>query len=360
MIISTKELKEFLKLSKPIKQNRVLPILDYIKLEIKGDVGIFTKTNLHSYCLHQVEVASKEDCTILIDEGKLSALISNTIDDVINIQQRKNGIEISDTVSKITFSKENPDMYQKFPEGDGQMTALSPEMTEAIDVAKNYVMEMEIPNQFSFVFSVPRQHNTLIYGCESNGGLYVKRFDEILPLFSLNKEAATLVGSLNGCQYYTAGNYDLFTNGTTTYGFIKNDFTPLPVEKLFNRKGSDNRATLFKDHIISFCDTAISVSGGKVIPNVVINSCDSGMILECKQPGMDIDLVADIAVEHSECSGFKTNVEFGVRTLSRCLRALPYEYVTVRLQEEDNKAGFILSHPDDPGYFGLIMGLGFQ
>jgi hypothetical protein len=64
-------------------------------------------------------------------------------------------------------------------------------------------------------------------------------------------------------------------------------------------------------------------------------------------------MVADIPAENT---GTIPKTWLGVKTLSKCLRALPYERLIIRRQLEGGD-GLILTNQEDTGYYGIIMGL---
>lgn len=353
MIVATKDLKEFLKLSKPIKQNKILPILDYIKLDVVGGTAIFTKTNQHSYCVYSIQCESKEEVSILIDESKLSALISNSDSDIITIKEKKTSIELQDDKSKMSFHKEDASLYPVMPESNSKRWEIPEEVISAIRIAKGYIIETELPTQWSYVFLVPGGDSALLYGAEMSG-FYMKKFNYPLPPFNLTKEAATLVSLFPSASYQSNGNYDFFTSDNTTYGFIKNESNPLPVDKLYSRATTGNYFEVSKSELISFCDMAVGISGD-LIATLNISDSDGGISLKYKAHETNTSLNTDIlAVKDAPI----TELDMGIKTLSRCLRPLPYEQLRITQQCEAHYRGFILTHPEDPGYFGVIMGFG--
>jgi hypothetical protein len=354
MIFTTKDLKEFLRLSRTLKQNKVLPLLDFIKLEPVSDTIVrLTKTNLQSYIQFEIESGGADVQPVLIDEKKLSLLLSNTNDDVISIKEKKTTVTLCDDKTTLSFQKEDVKLFPQSPDiEDTAPIPFSRDVLSSISIAKSYITEVDIPTQWSYVFIVPKGEYSLLYGAEMSC-FYMKKIDEVLPKVALTKEAATAIGLLKSADYYSKGNYDIFKGGNIVMGFIKNESKPIPVERLWNRVVTDSSFNVSTADIIGFCDMATSMSS-ELLAAIKISESDTGFLLKYKSPEEGATISSDIAVEKS---GTLDDLEIVSKTLYKCLKPLPYERITIRQQREGNHEGFVLLSQDDPSYFGIVMGI---
>lgn len=85
VIITTKEIKEFFKRTRHIQGNKLLPILDYVKLDCSNAGCFLTKTNLGIYCRHEIEAEFKQPVSLLLDE-RILQVMADSGSDTISIE----------------------------------------------------------------------------------------------------------------------------------------------------------------------------------------------------------------------------------------------------------------------------------
>src|SRR5438477_596157 len=96
MILNVQQLKRFFSNASTIKTNKVMQILEYIKI----DNDKIIKTNLTAYVVMEITPTGE---TLLIDEKTLSAIVKATTADTITVTVKNNKGLLSDGVNNMSF-----------------------------------------------------------------------------------------------------------------------------------------------------------------------------------------------------------------------------------------------------------------
>jgi hypothetical protein len=259
ILIQTSEIKTFLKRSGKIKTYPTLPVLTYVKLECAGDTATLTKTNMDAWCIHQVEADFKENHTILIDEKLLSALVSNSFDELIDIKLEGENIAMRCGKSKLSFAWIDPAMYPEAPEMNQEngLTQIGNEMLYAIRAASS-IIDTSVQNQYTNCFIQYSDGKTDIFSTRSAWAMYKRTFEGRFPDITISPEVAGIITMFEEAQHYEANNYDFFDFGKTVYGFIRSVYKAPNFHVVFARCKNVNWFEVKRKDLLQFCELTVS------------------------------------------------------------------------------------------------------
>lgn len=300
VLIQTSEIKTFLKRANKIKTNTVLPVLTYIKLDCSGDSATLTKTNLDAWCIHQVEAEFKENCTVLIDEKLLSALVANSFDELIDISVDGDNVVMSCGKSKLSFALSDPSVYPTAPEMNQEngLTTLSSEMLYSVRAASS-IIDTAVQNQWANCFIQYREGKTDIFSTRSGWTMYKRQFDDRYPNITISPEVAGIITMFEEAQYYQANNYDFFDFGKTIYGFIRSVYTAPAYQTPFARCKNTTWFEVNRKDLLQFCELTIS-STPNPSPVMDLQANEMlGVTFSCDDPGFRVSTSMDFEGENT-------------------------------------------------------------
>lgn len=282
IVISITELKKFLSNSSNIRNNNIIPILSYIKLECKGKIATLIKTNLHSFIISQIDAEFKKDITILIDEQILASAVNFSKGKDLKISVVGKDIVMNDGFGDTKCQVQD---VVNFPAVDTNTGKGAIEFTEdvisALGLAKNHILtssDKEMRNWMSFVHIRTINNKSHVVG--ANGSVsYFKSFGEALPEISLDPDTVSIISKYPFVHYSSNDRYDYFQCLGVTYGFIKTETACPKFEPIIDRFKSENSFIINSRDIVLFCEKAISMNRSSVPPEVSIENGDNGSLL---------------------------------------------------------------------------------
>lgn len=290
MKISVSELKSFKANASFIKQNNIIPVLSYLKLEN----GCITKNNLNSFLIQKV---GKFKESILVEEKILMAFVDNASADEIEISVSGKRILITDGFTKDYSPTDDIINFPTNENGVFDKVEISTQVLSSIKTASTFILSEETMPNKSNIFVGKKS----VAG--SNGFIaYVKSFDHDLPQMVLSKDVCTAISKFGTINFYESERYHFFEKDNCKFGFIKPTypFFDLTVFGIF-----DNEAPHFevnKFDLIKFNDLAISSPSKKVVATFKVQS--EIMKLVMKDADYERDVEKDISVTGEDVSLF--------------------------------------------------------
>lgn len=350
--IATSELKKFFDYARPIKESRLLPIYQYVKLVCQGDSAILCKSNGHSFVVCQVKAEFKKNITLILEEKKLSGIAINDKKKEITISEEGNAILITDGSVKLRHQKQE-DVYPIIqPKTDNESTTFSTEILAALYVARNHGKPIDDPSVRPWMSYVHiAQVNKKSYIVGTNGMIsFFKSFKEKLPSLCLDYETIAAIKQFSEVTYSRIGNYDYFESGIVSYGFIKSESTVPDFTPLLEKFKSNDYLIVNKQSIIDFCQLVIRINSSFTQPEVMLTS-DGKKGIKLSFTGMADDESAEEPIKCKEKTFNPEDFLFIPDKMIIALKDIDSEMVKLSHIEYH----FIFTTEDDKNYIGAIM-----
>lgn len=353
--ISISELKRFLNNAANIKENRMLPILSYIKLECKGKSATLIKTSLHSFVIAEVEAEFKKDETILIEEQILAGAVNFSKGSELKISVVGKNVVMNDGFGDTKCQVQD---IVNFPavetNTEKEKIEISTDVIAALKLAKNHVLtvtDKDMRNWMSFVHIVEIGDKGYVVG--ANGQIsYFKSFKVELPKISLDPDTVTVLAKYPSVNYSSNARYDYFQCLGITYGFIKTETACPNFEPILERFKSENSFMLNTNDILLFCEKAISINTSSVPPEVSIEDGGNGSLL-LKFVGISDN---ESTMEKVKADGKTYEVEkilFQPRNLLTAVKDLGVDKIKV----SKIHGNMVITSDEEKNYIGSVMEL---
>ncbi len=352
--ISISELKEFLKRSRPIKPNPLMPVLGYLLLDCVGDKASLTKTNLHSYCRHEIDAEFEQNVTLLIDEKMLSALISNTDSDTITITPGEKIIVLSDGRSDVSFSREQHDVFPPFPNSvaDSEPFDLPADVLYSIRAAIS-IINTSVDNQFSYCFISPAGDKYDVFSTHTAFTFYRKQFETPMPAMTISPETGAVITMYESIRCYTSGNFSFFDCGKTVYGFVLSEYKAPPYQKILAQCKNEKYFEINRADLLQFCELILSSSPAQVPTASINDNALAGVTFSHADDGFKVSAKMDFAVEKN----FTVDrFDFNPKLLVPLLKTMDSE--TIRFSPMSaTGASYAIWSAEDTGLLTLLSGI---
>lgn len=313
--ISKSNLDTFKIASSQIKVNDILPILKYIKFEVKGDTCFITKNNHKAFVIHSFENDS-EDCAFLVDENILNNFLSYSDGDFLDFKLEGNRIKISDTRSFVESPTERAIEFPTIDLTNNDWKPIPKLATTTAGVCANLIFNGEVMDAKSFVFIGMGQ----VAGTDGAIG-YSQPVAGDLPEIILRKDVATSVSKMASCEWSSNASYDFFKEPGMLYGFSKIEAGFFNLGPMFGAIPDDLAFNIPKQLLIKFCNLCTSSITNKTsIVHSSIRTQDGKFIM--KMEGSDITIESNLPI-----TGTTRPFKFEPDKMRTLLDALPCDNV---------------------------------
>jgi hypothetical protein len=353
--ISTKELKRFTSLATHIKNNGIIPIYGYVKIEAKGGVATMYKSNAQSFIVFPVDGAvCNKDETILVEEKVLFGFINTTSRQSVSISQDGKDGNIDDGKRPVKFigiEDHYPVIQQKA--ADAVPYEFDLDVLSALSLAKQHTL----PPQDKTI----REWNTFVHisKCGDRTGIagfngftwYFQTFKEKLPELVLDTDVIAIISKFQSAAYSQSGNYDIFECAGVTYGFIKPEVKPRELTKFMESlsKGEKKFKVVTKS-ITEYCESVLAMNNTSLTPDITVEPMEGKKIL-LKHVGYGgVDIEEEVFIEEKD-GDFDTHY-FNPNYILLALKGIPFDEVEVSVLENQ---GFVFSSPEEPHYLGGVV-----
>ena len=353
--IKTADLKSFLAISRKFKQNKILPVLDFFKIECVGDKVILTDTNKDAFIAREIPGEFDTECEFLVERNLVWSLVSNTSSEYLTITQKGNNkIKITDDNGDTNASTDDVSLYLKMPEFSScDKIKLNLQALTLIRIAAKYCAVQNIEagtDNLAFVHIVAEKDNSFIFASDRwvfySNYIEDEKFNAIIrpsdiELFDYSKEA-----------YYSSNkNWVFYDCGTTVFAFVKSEAVSPNIKNYITGIVKDNCFTILKEDVLLFCNRSNAINPGK--SNSVCSLKESGEnAMEFLYENVDFEKSTNMVfnvVKQGTLSDFK----FNATVMVSMIEPLPYKSITF-VRSGDM---YYLYNDVDDMFVGIIMGL---
>jgi DNA polymerase III sliding clamp (beta) subunit (PCNA family) len=359
--IAVTEVNEFLRRTKNIKTNNVMPLLGYIKMVCRGDTVTLYKTNLGVHCKHEVAGVFQKEHTILLDENILNTVCSNAKGDTLTISYTVEPgeskvdsdivtVDLQVGTAKVTFQTEDARLFPEFPEEliTTEKTKLDAEFLQAMAIAKHYALPGEKGNPSLWYIHIINQRDSCLVFASTGHMLYRKTFAQAIPSMIISQEACTLITSFSEVHHYTASNYDFFDTGKTTYGFVQPE-TSHPDTSRFTRFVNEGGYIMDRQKLIDFCQMAASLTPSPTATSLIKDAGTNKVQMAFTELDWKVASTVELdCVKEEEINPFS----FNAKLMLHALKAISYDKLTLT----HPSPGIMAIWSEDKDYMGLLLG----
>jgi hypothetical protein len=352
--ISTSELKRFLYHAKNIRDNRILPILSYVKLECKGNSATLTKSNLNSFVVCEIKAEFKKDETILIDQQTLSACVNFGKGKEVKITLKNGNVIMDDGFRELKSQCEDEKNFPEIETNTGEKTPFDADVMASLSLAKSHTLPAASGGMREwkcFVHVLKIENKSFIVGI-SGAVSYFKSFKQKMPEISLDPETVAIITKFPEADYSSNDRYDYFQHEGTTYGFIKAETGRPQLEGIFDKFKSEDSLTVNRKDLVDFCEMVQSFNGTTIPPEVSMINVDKNKVLLKYIDLTGVEKASEpIAVEGKTFD--IPDILFLPKNLLIVMKDLGVEKIKI----EKIMGNMIVSSPEEKNYTGSIMEL---
>lgn len=342
--IKTADLKEFFKRAAFIKTNNILPVLQYIKVEIVGDGAILTKHNLSSFVTFEVPLMETPlySETFLVEEKILRAYADREPDFIV---LSYNAAESRVTIQRMEIP--SPDIVD-FP-------SVAKKETESIELGKELLNSLRAASSILDDKKTNYSYVHVFPDCVFSSnfwGAYYKRFPEGLPSIALGRDCCLAIDSFPTVNYSSGGNYDIFESGATAIGFVKPDVAKPRHEHVTSRLKREGGVTLeSKQGLLNFMELC-KISTDSLKHVITLSAKEGRLFLEFAD--------RDFSVNNNVALPALINTPFAESDLNAdhfapFLKDLPYESISLNFTHTGQSDACIVYSTEDENFIGLTM-----
>lgn len=326
MKIQTRQLKAFNSAASGMKQNGILPILSFLKL----DNGTITKNNLESFITMDIDFEG----SCLIDERTLMDFIESVNADEIDVEVKGTTVVLSHGKERVISPTDDVANFPAISAAeDAEEIVIPQEVLKAIKISSNFTMDRENLPFTSCVFV----GNGLV-GATSGFIAYTEKIQEDLPNIILEK---SMISALKGLEFVTFSQnetYVFLSTGSFRSGFIKKDTKFIDMGRF--AAFPDGEVTIMpKDDFIRFCDFCTSRCVGKLV--VIASIKEDKLSMVDADYGIDYEKPLPVALP---------DFSFNPTMMGKLLKSLPDD--KLKFLKADKKM-YITG--ENGGYVSLIM-----
>lgn len=271
--IKTAAVKKFLDNAKQIRDSKLLPIYQYVKISVKDGVLKFYKSNGNSFLIFDGGEIKGKDVSVLVNENTLSVVVSSALEE-ITIDVKGDCVVIDNGVKKYKSHTEDVAHFPAIQEKsiDDEKILLTTDAIVSMFYAKSHVSppaDKAMRQWLSYIHLLKIDKKYYVVGL--NGFIsFFKSFDNKLPEISLEPEVVSVITRFSSLFYSRVGNYDYFDTGELAYGFIKSEMVAPDLGVVLKKFISDEFVVMDRKAIVNFCEDAINLNQTAVPPEVII------------------------------------------------------------------------------------------
>lgn len=285
MQLPIKQLKEFVALSKFISSEKLelMPILQFIKLEIDFGECSITKDNLQEFVTYKFGVDC-EDCSFILPYDKFSKYIASSNGEYCDININGDIVTVYDGYlrQKWNISKNRVDDFPKLPEISPTYYHFSKQLIEVLNLSKNITKPKdELRPQMAC------SHVTPICVYASDYNICFKKDISLdglpFPSIPVSKTEVDCIYQLDNVQFSSSiKSHNIWKSGNVMYGFRQIDraVDGFNYQQFFSNLSFPRKQyiTLKLKDVISFCNSTKDFRIG-LISNALLTLEDKTCII---------------------------------------------------------------------------------
>lgn len=328
MILKTQPFKDFFAYIKAMRPNNLLPVYEYMLLNIQNGVGTLEKTNGIGYCKHTFEADG--NCKVLIEDLEIKTFLSVCKEQEFEMFIDGNKVLLQSGKIKSSFTTLDADSFPDAPEFSGEPQEVD---TKYFSIANKYTE----PKGMSWLQCVVANSDGII-GTD-NTKVYYYNYP-VNQEIVLGYEACNIISDMGIVKHSHTDNHDFFYNDDVMYGFNKNPFHNIQYMHVV-KNISDSGWIIDKSDILSFCEMVQS----RFDKYCTMQGYGNKIILSFNDK--DISKSSEIEIEID--GDFTGSFHFLPQTMASCLKNIPYAKLKM-----DASYHLSITSPEDENYKGLI------
>lgn len=338
MKLQTQQIKEFQRRTSAIKTGNIIPCLSYVMLKVENGICSMIKTNLSIYCKYSFQL-NESDQILMIEEQSLNTFVSTTKAMEFDIMVSDKTITLTDGKLTIPFTTIPHEDFPKFPDNKAVKDpfTLGEDIINAMASAANFLSGNQ--DNYNFVHTA----NNNVFGGHQFA-IFIKKYSDNIPDISLPADACNILSQYIELTHYTSGNIDFFNSGSTIYGFTKTEHKCPDYVRIMEKAQTDNHFTVQKSDMVSFCQTAMSLSDEKApVCSLFMDGMNAKAVYNNKGKGKGNELVIDID------GAIEKEINFSPDVFIK-MKHLPYTKLNISVN------GFMcfVTTEEDPNYLGVF------
>lgn len=360
------KINDFISASKYISTDNigVIPIYQYIKIQIEFEVCTITKRNNNSFCVFSFDIPNQDDCEFVILEERLITFCNNAQEKefTISLDDKSSIIKIEDSAKYYKQKFNNGAVlmsdFSPVPETDGlSKQSISSDVLNCLSSAKIYSGKDETVGHFSYVYLKDES----IFS--TNGHvIYVKtvKSGSILPQIALTKTECDLLPELKSVEFCESDNYNIYIqkDKKVIYGFRKpENANGFDYKRFISTLKKENYSQVLVNDIVNFCVSTISFANDRVkekkdeFPIALFKAEKNGesgvkMIYE------NLELEKENKIEvNNQLFGNGFEFYFNPVLWLPIIKDLKYDYICI---SDENTSLVSIFNKSDSSYIGII------
>lgn len=321
-----------------IKTDTISPVLEFIKIEIKGDECMITKSNNKAFVIRTCQNDS-DDCAFLVRENILNNFLIYSEAEFVNFTAENNRVKIYDDYSFLESPTERVAEFPKTDFSENEWIPLPKIALTSAGIASKLIFNGEISDPKSNVFIGLKA----IAGTDGSAG-FCQKVTTDLPEIILRKEVAEALSKMNSCEYSFNVSYDFFREPGTLFGFAKGETKFFNVVHLFPPIETVANFVIIKQILTKFCSLCVSSIISKSTLPAAIMRIEDGKI---KLQSVDVDIKIETAIN---ITGDSRSFKFNPAIMKTLLEAIPSETCYFHIGE---RRYYITD--SDRSFVGIIM-----
>ncbi len=249
MKLKIKDLKKFNAVAGGMQQNRLLPILNYLKFH----EGYITKSNLKSFVIMESDFKG----SVLLDENILYSFIERLSGEFVDVEVKGKSVFLSSGKEKISHSFEDVINFPIVPDEPENSYLLPEEVMGQIKIASNFCVDIDDAPAARYVYV----GNGMV--CAMNGIIvYINKGSEDCPKIMLDKNSIQGIKNLGQVHFSENEQYNFFSTPSFRLGFIKAEVGFLDFQPFLTMQPKEGGVTMDKGELLNFCETAVKITAG--------------------------------------------------------------------------------------------------
>lgn len=370
--ISIADLKIFFSKAQGIKQNGILPILDYLMISCKGDVCTITKNAQSAFIVHTIPAKFNKEFVILVDEKNLQNSVNASDQDVIKIsfkdrkvQQPGGGYNVVKVITledghliDTSFESADEALYPATPvvPKEGKVT-FTPDIVESLYTAASHASPAKAGGimtweAYTHVKNVAKK-KSYVFGFNKMA-MYYKSFKETLPDMSLEPAVCNIIGlyQATGVDVVKGENYIFVDTGISLYGFSQTTIVAPDVQPIIEKMDTTKQFSIDRKSLLSWCNYAVKMNPYQETEPCTMKNGegDKQVIFDYQDDKTNLSLKAPFEIKKSKRYAIPKFL-FSPSDLMTVLKGCTFEKVNLVGPCDGN---LYVTCDDDPEYVGAV------
>lgn len=356
--IKVSDLKRFFASARNITGGTIISILDYLLVDCSGDTSTFTKSNLGSFIQYEMPAEFESAQTFLIEEKILSELLKSCDGEFLTISFNGALTVLSEGKKAYSFdaSKISIKEFPKTPDlaGNKEKFTLSSAILNSIKNASVISYKKEKISNPSYEYVHLFENGDII--CQNAFLAYTDNVSVKLPDISISNEACKCICELSEVNYFFTENYNVFSLGSITYGFVKEDVSKPAIRTHLNDLRLSGGVLFDVPEIVSFCESSERIFSAQPFAKFIIIDNAPSLCFEAAE--RNIYNKAELSTSNIDDIPFFSGepFEFAIQRMLIVLKSANSDKIKISTAPSPQGYNYIF-HNENSEYIGLLAGV---